>query len=83
MGADNEEVMNILASSALFRQVEVGCWWRRITTVSRSVELHYFVTLWTEAHQVSLSITDSRSLLKLMSIESVMAVALNNLSMCQ
>ena len=40
MGADNEEVMNILASSALFRQVEVGCWWRRITTVSRSVELH-------------------------------------------
>ena len=30
-----------------------------------------FVTLWTVAHQVSLSITDSCSLLKLMSIESV------------
>ena len=31
-----------------------------------------FVTPWTAAHQVSLSITNSRSLLKLMSIESVM-----------
>ena len=32
-----------------------------------------FVTPWTVAHQASLSITNSRSLLKLMSIESVMA----------
>ena len=31
-----------------------------------------FTTPWTTAHQVSLSITNSRSLLKLMSIESVM-----------
>ena len=31
-----------------------------------------FATPWTAAHQVSLSITNSRSLLKLMSIESVM-----------
>ena len=31
------------------------------------------VTLWTAVHQVSLSITNSRSLLKLMSIESVMS----------
>ena len=31
-----------------------------------------FVTPWSAAHQASLSITDSRSLLKLMSIESVM-----------
>ena len=31
-----------------------------------------FVTLWTAAHQASLSITNSQSLLKLMSIESVM-----------
>ena len=31
-----------------------------------------FVTLWTASHQASLSITNSRSLLKLMSIESVM-----------
>ena len=34
--------------------------------------LRLFATPWTEAHQVSLSITDSRSLLKLMSIELVM-----------
>ena len=32
-----------------------------------------FVTPWTAAHQASLSITNSRSLLKLMSIESVMS----------
>ena len=31
-----------------------------------------FATAWTAAHQASLSITNSRSLLKLMSIESVM-----------
>ena len=32
----------------------------------------FFVTPWTTAHQASLSITNSQSLLKLMSIESVM-----------
>ena len=35
-------------------------------------EAWLFVTLWTAARQASLSITNSRSLLKLMSIESVM-----------
>ena len=35
-----------------------------------------FVTPWTAAHQASLSITNSRSLLKLMSIESVMLLPL-------
>ena len=39
-----------------------------------------FVTLWTTAHQASLSITDSQSLLKLMSIESVMPS--NHLILC-
>ena len=39
-----------------------------------------FVTLWTAACQASLSITNSRSLLKLMSIESVMAS--NHLILC-
>ena len=34
--------------------------------------VQYFMTPWTAAHQASLSITNSRSLLKLMSIESVM-----------
>ena len=39
-----------------------------------------FVTPWTVAHQASLSITNSRSLLKLMSIESVMPF--NHLILC-
>ena len=39
-----------------------------------------FVTLWTAAHQVSLSITNSWSLLKFMSIESVMPS--NHLFLC-
>ena len=40
-----------------------------------------FVTPWTEAHQDSLSITNSQSLLKLMSIESVMPS--NHLILCR
>ena len=39
-----------------------------------------FATLWTAAHQASLSITNSQSLLKLMSIESVMPT--NHLILC-
>ena len=39
-----------------------------------------FATSWTAAHQASLSITNSRSLLKLMSIESVMPS--NHLILC-
>ena len=39
-----------------------------------------FVTLWTAAHQTSLSITNSWSLLRLMSIESVMPS--NHLILC-
>ena len=39
-----------------------------------------FATLWTAAHQASLSITNSRSLLKLISFESVMAS--NHLILC-
>ena len=49
-----------------------------------SVQLNYvllFVTPWTAAHQASLSITNSRSLLKLMSIESVMPS--NRLILCR
>ena len=40
-----------------------------------------FVTLWSAAQQASLSITNSRSLLKLMSIESVMPS--NHLILCR
>ena len=42
-----------------------------ISSVLSRVQL--FATLWTAAHQASLSITKSRTLLKLISIESVMS----------
>ena len=45
-----------------------------------SVHVWLFVTPWTAAHQASLSITNSQSLLKLMSIESVMPS--NHLILC-
>ena len=47
---------------------------------SRSVEFWLFATPWTAARQASLSIATSRSLLKLMSIESVMPS--NHLILC-
>ena len=51
---------------------------------SKSVQslnhVQLFVTPWTAAHQASLSITNSQSLLKLMSIESVMPP--NHLILC-
>ena len=55
-----------------------------LTKVSQSVQslshVGLFATSWTAAHQASLSITNSRSLLKLMSIESVMPS--NHLILC-
>ena len=50
----------------------------QFSSVAHHVQLH--VTLWTAAHQASLSITNSLSLLKLMSIESV--VPCNHLVLC-
>ena len=43
-----------------------------LVTVQSLSHVQLFRTAWTAAHQASLSITNSRSLLKLMSIESVM-----------
>ena len=48
---------------------------------SRSVVFQLFVTPWTAACQASLSITNSQSLLRLMSIESVMSS--NHLILCR
>ena len=48
---------------------------------SRSAVSNSSATPWTAAHQASLSITDSQSLLKLMSIESVMPS--NHLILCR
>ena len=56
-----------------------------ISLLSRAVQLlscvRLFVTLWTAAHQASLSITNSQSLLKLVSIELVMPS--NHLILCR
>ena len=52
-------------------------WFSLIQSLSR---VQLLVTPWTEALQVSLSITNSRSLLKLMSIKSVMSF--NHLILC-
>ena len=55
-----------------------------LTSQMLSVQFSYsvwlFVTPWTAAHQTSLSIANSRSLLKLMSIESMMPP--NHLILC-
>ena len=59
-------------------------WHVKYLLISHSVQLlsciWLFMTPWTTAHQASLSITNSRSLLKLMSIESVMTT--NPLILC-
>ena len=46
--------------------------WFRFSSVQSLSHVWLFATPWTTAHQASLSITNSWSLLKLMSIESVM-----------
>ena len=58
--------------------------WKRLNFYFSSVQwlsrVRLFVTLWTAAHQAFLSITNSQSLLRLMSIESVMPS--NHLILC-
>ena len=49
-------------------------------TFTFKISVQFFATPWTAARQASLSITNSRSLLKLMSIESVMPS--NHLILC-
>ena len=52
----------------------------QFSSVQSLSRVQLFVTPWTAARQASLSITDSRSLLKLISIESVMPS--NHLILC-
>ena len=56
-------------------------WLPRFHSVQLLSRVQLFATPWTTAHQVSLSITNSQSLPKLMSIESVMAS--NHLILCR
>ena len=51
-----------------------------VSSVQSLSRVRLFATLWTAAHQASLSITNSQSLPKLMSIESVMPF--NHLDLC-
>ena len=51
-----------------------------VSSVQPLSHVRHFVTPWTAAHQASLSITNSQSLLKLMSIELVMSS--NHLILC-
>ena len=53
----------------------------QMTSVQSLSHFQILVTPWTAAHQASLSITNSRSLLKLMSIKSVMPS--NHLILCR
>ena len=55
-----------------------ACKWK--VKVKSLSHVWLFVTPWTAAHQTSLSITNSQSLLKLMSIQSVMPS--NHLTLC-
>ena len=52
-----------------------------ISSVQSLIHIRLFATPWTAARQASLSITNSRSLLKLMSIESVRPS--NHLNLCR
>jgi len=52
-----------------------------VSSIQSLSHVQLFVTPWTAAHQASLSITNSQSLLKLMSIESVMPS--NHLILCR
>ena len=54
--------------------------WSQFSSVQLLSHVRFFVTAWTAARQASLSITNSKSLLKLMSIESVMPS--NHLILC-
>ena len=53
---------------------------RELSSVQSLSRVQLFVTLWTAAHQASLSINNSQRLLKLMSIESV--TPSNHLILC-
>ena len=53
----------------------------QLSTVQSLSHVRLFVTPWTAAHQASLFVTNSQSLLKLMSIESV--ISSNHLLLCR
>ena len=73
----NARTQHILLSMGQLTDIKVVPWFSSVQSLSR---VRLFATPWTAARQVSLPTTNSRSLLKLMSIESVMAS--NHLILC-
>ena len=67
-------------SHRLLRQPDSGRVYLEIISLQSLSRIRLFATPWTAARQASLSITNSQSLLKLMSIESVMPS--NHLLLC-
>ena len=65
-------LMHLLISSNSFFGWVLGFSIYQLSSVQSICHLWLFATPWTAANQASLSITNSRSLFKLMSIESVM-----------
>ena len=58
----------------------IATWFSSVQSLSR---VRPFATPWTAAHQASLSVTISQSLLKFMSIDSVMVMPSNHLILCR
>ena len=69
------------ATSQNFWDKRVSIFRLQFSSVQSLSCVQLFVTPWTAAHQVSLSITNSQSLLKFMSIKSVMPA--NHLILCR
>ena len=69
------------SESKIWPQVQGDKWKVQFSSVQSQSRVRLFVTPWTAARQASLSITNSQSLPKLMSIESVMPS--NHLILCR
>ena len=77
-GLKHSQIRTSLAIFLIFNPIRMFT--RRFSSVQSLSHVQLFVTPWIAARQASLSITNSWSLLKLMSIESVMPS--NNLILC-
>ena len=73
--------LSILSLNVIFFKFYCICSFITISSVQSLSHVWLFATPWTAAHQASLSITNSWSLLRLMSIESVMPS--NHLILCR
>ena len=84
LGQSTCETLNYLTGFILFGKLNLDIFlsslWKSFSSDQSLSHAQLFVTPWTIAHQASLSITNSQSLLKLMPIASVMPS--NHLILC-